>query len=344
MYRCFADTQPRIFDTSSLQILANFSELVTRELEKDIALAQQQQQREQAAAADRQQQYDLLLRTADCVTSAVLLVDTSKPDWPIVHANSGWDRLSRQCYRPLLLPSWRGSSSSSNALSSGTIQNNFSGSNTLSSNSLLNAISGSSNSSNGGGNSKSRHMGYWAESTPVGPYGSSGGSSSSASGVFVSGAPTVPSEPINCCFADVTTPLNPAVAGCPDNNTAAAAASSGENAGASSSSSSDKFPAATANGLDSSSSIIGMSLWSLVDQRLLQQITNSSSSSGSNALVRAGSTGLRNSGYPGLHNHGVNFTPGEQVVEQVKGRQSFTLRGIKLAAHFGAGTAQLTFR
>lgn len=31
-----------MFDTSSLQILCNFSELVTRELEKDIALAKQQ--------------------------------------------------------------------------------------------------------------------------------------------------------------------------------------------------------------------------------------------------------------------------------------------------------------
>ncbi|WIA44433.1 hypothetical protein OEZ86_007193 [Tetradesmus obliquus] len=81
---CFADSQPRVFDTSSLQILVNFAELVTRELEKDISLAKQQLAQASSSKAEHAAQYKLMLRTLDCVTSAVLLVDTSKPDWTII--------------------------------------------------------------------------------------------------------------------------------------------------------------------------------------------------------------------------------------------------------------------
>jgi hypothetical protein len=38
------------------------------------------------------------------------------------------------------------------------------------------------------------------------------------------------------------------------------------------------------------------------------------------------------------------WCPGDQIVEQVRGRQSFTLRGVKLAANFGGASAQLSFR
>jgi len=91
--RCFADTKPRVFDTSSLQVLINFSELVSREMEREIVLAkqqyQQQQQQQQAAAAaaavipldgvggvplQRQrlvERYQLLLRSIDCVARCV---------------------------------------------------------------------------------------------------------------------------------------------------------------------------------------------------------------------------------------------------------------------------------
>lgn len=81
-HRCFADTQPRIFEDSSLRILCNFSELVTRELERNIALAETLQQHlppglhedaaaaaaHQQIAAARSQKGQQLLRSLDCVT------------------------------------------------------------------------------------------------------------------------------------------------------------------------------------------------------------------------------------------------------------------------------------
>ena len=80
--RCFADTRLRTFDDSSLRILCNFSELVTRELERDIALAEARQQQPSAAISDdadaavahlqiaavQSQKGQPLLRSLDCVT------------------------------------------------------------------------------------------------------------------------------------------------------------------------------------------------------------------------------------------------------------------------------------
>ena len=54
-----------------MRILCNFSELVTRELERDIALARQKQQAEENSAKqkhEKTEQYHLLLRSIDCVT------------------------------------------------------------------------------------------------------------------------------------------------------------------------------------------------------------------------------------------------------------------------------------
>jgi GAF domain-containing protein len=79
---CFADSSPRVFDAASMQILVNLSEIVTRELERDVALAQQ-------AAAVAQQPYSNtngggggvvqqyrqhLLRTVECVTRCVIVM------------------------------------------------------------------------------------------------------------------------------------------------------------------------------------------------------------------------------------------------------------------------------
>lgn len=73
--RCFADDKPREFDDASLRILCNFSELVTRELERDIVLAEarQGQDSQQSDALGQQestgvQQGRLLLRSLDCLT------------------------------------------------------------------------------------------------------------------------------------------------------------------------------------------------------------------------------------------------------------------------------------
>jgi GAF domain-containing protein len=73
---CFADTSPRAFDEHSMRLLCNLSELVTRALEREVALVQAQAVAQappgaQAAAAAQQlqaqQRYDVLLRSADCL-------------------------------------------------------------------------------------------------------------------------------------------------------------------------------------------------------------------------------------------------------------------------------------
>lgn len=75
IYRCFADNKPRAFDDSSLRILCNFSELVTRELERDIALAEARQEgQDDDGDAEHQQitaqgsKSQPLLRSLDCLT------------------------------------------------------------------------------------------------------------------------------------------------------------------------------------------------------------------------------------------------------------------------------------
>lgn len=75
-HRCFADNKPRTFDDSSLRILCNFSEIVVRELERDIALAEAREKeahlededeaQEQIAAQTKKSQP--LLRSLECVT------------------------------------------------------------------------------------------------------------------------------------------------------------------------------------------------------------------------------------------------------------------------------------
>ncbi|WIA09457.1 hypothetical protein OEZ85_008858 [Tetradesmus obliquus] len=79
---CFADAVPRVFDDNSVQIMCNFSELVTREIERDIMLARQQLQLDAsaskwaAAAAVGADLGKVQLRSLECISSAVLLVDT----------------------------------------------------------------------------------------------------------------------------------------------------------------------------------------------------------------------------------------------------------------------------
>ena len=91
--RCFADTAARPeVGARDCQILVNFAELVTRELEKDILLALHEAKgREQAQESNP---YHTMLRRVDHFEAAMLLVDTSKDGWPLVHANTAWAKLA----------------------------------------------------------------------------------------------------------------------------------------------------------------------------------------------------------------------------------------------------------
>lgn len=87
--RCFADTAARHFDAHSAQILSNFAELVTRELEKDIVLAVQQHETKNLHGL-----YGQLLRSMDAFAGAILCIDTSKEGWPVVHANAAFSEVA----------------------------------------------------------------------------------------------------------------------------------------------------------------------------------------------------------------------------------------------------------
>ena len=82
--RCFVDFKPRRMDAESCMILNNLSEMVVRELEKDVYLSQQRQQAQQL------QQLNVgLLRAMDSFREAVMVVDTSGRDgWTVEHINS----------------------------------------------------------------------------------------------------------------------------------------------------------------------------------------------------------------------------------------------------------------
>ena len=82
--RCFVDTKPRRMDAESCMILNNLSEMVVRELEKDVYLSQQRQQAQQLEQLNMG-----LLRAMDSFKEAVMVVDTSGRDgWTVEHINS----------------------------------------------------------------------------------------------------------------------------------------------------------------------------------------------------------------------------------------------------------------
>ncbi|KAK9825347.1 hypothetical protein WJX81_000779 [Elliptochloris bilobata] len=79
---CIVDTAPRRFSEDKLRLLAGFADMAVRRLEKRIAL-----QRHMASSRR-------LLRTLECFTSGILLVDTRTPEWPILHANEACAELT----------------------------------------------------------------------------------------------------------------------------------------------------------------------------------------------------------------------------------------------------------
>eukprot|EP00891_Asterochloris_glomerata_P004428 jgi/Astpho2/4428/Aster-00044 len=81
---CFVDTKPRRMDAESCMILNNLSEMVVRELEKDVYLSQQRHQAQQLHQLNVG-----LLRAMDSFKEAVMVVDTSGRDgWTVEHINS----------------------------------------------------------------------------------------------------------------------------------------------------------------------------------------------------------------------------------------------------------------
>ena len=98
--RCFVDTKPRRMDAESCMILNNLSEMVVRELEKDVYLSQQRQQAQQL------QQLNVgLLRAMDSFKEAVMVVDTSGRDgWTVEHINSSVTSETGEADPPDLAP------------------------------------------------------------------------------------------------------------------------------------------------------------------------------------------------------------------------------------------------
>eukprot|EP00798_Chlamydomonas_sp_ICE-L_P002176 gene2176-12166_t len=86
---CFVDTKPRVMDAASCMIMNNFSELVVRQLEKDIALNKTSQENTELAAT-----YGQLERTMDAFEKCVVLLDTQAEGWKVVFANAVFSKLT----------------------------------------------------------------------------------------------------------------------------------------------------------------------------------------------------------------------------------------------------------
>ncbi|KAL6751941.1 mixed lineage protein kinase [Haematococcus lacustris] len=96
---CFADVKPRVFDAASCVMMNNMSELVVRQLEKDIALKLREKGNQQLART-----YAHLQRTMDCFEQCVVLLDTSEEGWRVVYSNASWTRITG-CTRDTLVGS-----------------------------------------------------------------------------------------------------------------------------------------------------------------------------------------------------------------------------------------------
>mmetsp|Transcript_19044 Transcript_19044/g.32598 ORF Transcript_19044/g.32598 Transcript_19044/m.32598 type:complete len:905 (+) Transcript_19044:39-2753(+) len=86
---CFADVKPRKFDMASCLLMNNFSELVVRQLEKDITIKLKEKTNKELATT-----YSHLQRTLDCFDNCVVLLDVSEPGWRIMYVNAAWQRFT----------------------------------------------------------------------------------------------------------------------------------------------------------------------------------------------------------------------------------------------------------
>ncbi len=75
-HRCIFGHKPGKFDATRAQLLANFAELVVRQIEANWALKLQQKR-------DASQ----LARSLACYDLAYLLVDVAQPEWRVLYVN-----------------------------------------------------------------------------------------------------------------------------------------------------------------------------------------------------------------------------------------------------------------
>jgi hypothetical protein len=202
--------------------------------------------------------------------SAVLLVDTTKPHWPILHANSGWGRVAEKCVRPHILHGLHNAQQHSHDKSSTT--------------------SSGQGFASGQDFAGSRYQGYFGGMDNRGNRATNSTSSSNSSSKHV-----MVQLPDGCTTSTTS-----------NSSTAGGDVDQGKGGGR------------------GDSGVIGQSLWSLIDPAVLAQIGSSSSSSSISG--------------------GGGWGPSEQLLQQVQGRQSFTLKGVKLSPELGGTMAQFTFR
>ena len=79
------DVRPRTFDAEKCNVLCNFAEMVMRDLERQAISLQRQASVDSMGLKD-----DVLLRTMEECSDGIVLLDTSKPCWPILFVNEGW--------------------------------------------------------------------------------------------------------------------------------------------------------------------------------------------------------------------------------------------------------------
>ncbi|BDA44406.1 probable mitogen-activated protein kinase kinase kinase 11 at C-terminar half [Coccomyxa sp. Obi] len=83
---CVIDTEPRHLDAEQLMVLANFAEVVVREIEKDIARKEE---------TDRlRSQTSGLIGAMDCFSEGIMLVNTDSEMWNILFVNDAWSRVT----------------------------------------------------------------------------------------------------------------------------------------------------------------------------------------------------------------------------------------------------------
>ncbi|RMZ55188.1 hypothetical protein APUTEX25_005466, partial [Auxenochlorella protothecoides] len=80
--RCLVDFKPRSFPPHMYAILAQFAEIVTRELERDKVLALQKE-----AITDYALHRNSIVQSLDAVVEPIVVIDTGPSHWPVVYMN-----------------------------------------------------------------------------------------------------------------------------------------------------------------------------------------------------------------------------------------------------------------
>lgn len=83
---CIIDREPRALGPDMLNLLANFAEMVVRELERDKMLHMERQRSVELSHEKTQ-----LLRAIDCFNESMMLLNLGLPEWPVMHVNRSWE-------------------------------------------------------------------------------------------------------------------------------------------------------------------------------------------------------------------------------------------------------------